>query len=430
VTRRVAGVVASLAMAAALAACGSTASPTSPSEGGAWTPPIEVVRVAGRVFPNGIAAGGDTVLVTWTDENLRQPVRVARLAADGRWAVSEVPGSLSPAFEQVGVDRSGRAVLAWGGLHPDFGSHCAWAATAPPSGEWAAARILGCGVRQVGLAVGPSGHALVTFSWFANSLAAAPYDPVTGWQDLYTLSDGNRVLPQFDAAVDENGTYAVTWDERPERNDMGSIWIAVAHGRALTILPMTFSPGPLNFGPRVAFEAPGVAVATWASGLDRGVQVGHQTLSGGAANSIWDDPEATCPAVAGSGRGASMVAWSRLNNDAGPLRARGVYAASGANGNWEPRAIVTGQPLVPSCPQLAMDEEENAVAAWQESGTPGTPEIWAAVRPKGTREWGAPVRLAIGARQPEVALANRVAYVVWVTEAGDVIRESRLRLAP
>jgi hypothetical protein len=417
-------------MTAALTACGST-SPTSSSPGGDWTPPVNVARVAGRASSLGIAAGGSTVLLTW-DAAPEEPLRVARLAADGHWRIAAGPPAISASSRQAGVDALGRAVLAWSALLPeDLRFRCAWAATAAPSREWAPSRRFGCGVNEVGLAVGPSGHALVTWSWSnTNGLAAAPYDPAAGWQDGYAFTAGDRVPPSFDAAVDEGGTYAIAWHERPDPSDGGSITLALARGRALTILPVT-DVLPAQRDPRVAFESPGVAVLAWSGGIGRGVRAGRLAANGGVTTSITEDPDDTCHEVAGSGRGASVIVWSRQNGAPGLLRARGVYAAPGAEGRWEPRAIASDHGLLPMCPQVAMDAEGNAAVAWEERFSNGTaPQIWATTRPARTGEWAAPLRLAVGGTQPEVAIASGVAYVVWVTESGDLIQESRLRLAP
>ena len=359
-------------------------------------------------------------------------LRVARLAADGRWSIADGPGAISASSPRAGVDVLGRAVLAWSALLPDdLRFRCAWAATAAPSGEWSPGRVLGCGVNEIGLAVGPSGHALVTWSWSnTNGLVAVPYDPAAGWQDVYALTNGDRVPPSFDAAVDENGMYAIAWHERPEPNDGGSITLALARGPALTILPLT-DLFPSQLDPRVAFESPGVAVLTWSGGIGQGVQAGRFGANGGFRTSITEDANDTCPEVAGSSRGASVIVWARQNSAFGLLRARGVYAAPGAAGQWEPRAIASGHALAPFCPQVAMDADGNAAVAWEERDSAGaTPEIWVTTRPAGTSEWGAPVRLAVGGMHPSIAIASGVAYVVWVTEAGDLIQESRLRLTP
>ena len=426
-TRRCAGVVAPLAMAAALAGCGADG-PSSPSPDayGEWSAPATVLRedfhttAAPRV-----AAGGREVAVI-RDWEPTDGLRVARLGADGRWSAPERVPTLAPSTAHIGADFLGRLMVAWTAENADFPGRCVWVATRSGTG-WSAPRTLACNAGESRLAVGPAGHALVAWSWSRfRGLAATPYDPAAGWQDGYAFANPDREVTSFDLAVDGDGMGAVTWHE--SSNGIGAIGLALVRGGRT--LHDTVMREDLSFPrePRVAFESAGQAVLAWAGGYEGGIEASSTSATGGVTAGVTNDANDSCPDVAGSGGGTALLTWSRRSRDPGVFAATHVVGSS----SWRPEGVQPAQPpLGPLCPVLEMDAQGNAVAAWTLQGTAGfDPEIWASIRPASTGRWAEPRRLAAEAVQPAVAITGGVAYVVWRALSGDLIQESHLRVAP
>jgi hypothetical protein len=427
VTRRGAGAVAPLAMALALASCGSS-DPSSPSPIGdaQWTAPVAVLRdtVSTTAAPR-IAAGGRQVAVI-RDWEPTDALRVARLGADGRWLPPERVPTLTPSTAHIGADSLGRMVLAWTAYHPDFaGFWCVWASNRAATAAWSTPRTLACNAGQSRLAVGASGHALVAWTWSRyEGLAGAHYDPATGSWETDGFANSDRYIESFDAAVDADGLAAVTWYE--DSGGTGAVQLALSrNGRTLynsALRDDLSSPRE----PRVAFESAGTAVLAWDGGIERGIEAATISPTGGVIAGVTGDPNDSCPDVAGSGHGTALMSWSRRAADPG------VFAAMHVEGSlWAPEQVQPAQLLLPRCPVLAMDTQGNTVAAWSLAGPTGFDfEIWASFRPAASGRWTATRRLATDAADPAVAIADGVAYVVWRALSGDLIQESRLRFAP
>ena len=426
---RGAAVLATVACALAVA-CGSS-SPSAPSPVGTWTPGEIVGRVplrphASSTYGPLVAAGGDTVYVTWPPRG-EDPLVTARLRPDGVWSE---PDAVTEPFVSayalsLDADLAGNAMTTW--IAPRSGGAnlwCLWAAATGPRRGWSEQVMLACAVGSSRLAVGPSGDATAVWAdETTHALVAARYQPGRGWGRGERLTGGDRQRPLFDVAVDATGRSIVVWDERPFGNTVAGVSVATADRDGPWSARRMAEPMLLQGGPQVAFERDGFGVATWQGGTGRGVQAVRLSAEPANPVDISGNGGDQCPEVAGSGVGKSVIAWSRREGR------HAVFAAYGADGRWEPVAMTPDRPLPPWCPDVAMDAAGNAVVAWEEGFGPMRPEVWASTR-TAAGPWSEPIRLAVGAKFPSVAIAGGVAHVVWAPDTFDAVYASRVRLTP
>jgi hypothetical protein len=423
-TRRTAAAVASHAIAAALAGCGSS-SPSQPSPTvGGWTAPALVAQVRALANSPRVAAGGTEVYVTWGNRT-RASLATVRLVG-GRWGTPEIVTDDVGVDVSLAADLAGNAMVTW--IAPQRGGDnvwCLWSAATVPRVGWRGHRIVACDVGRGHVALGPSGDAVVAWTTRpAYALMVSRYHPTLGWKEEEALTSGDTSDPLVDVAVDSTGAALVTWDERPLQNGETSVSVGRAERDGAWVIRRVAELFPGQGGPQAAFEADGLGVVAWKGGTGRGIYAARVSPTAATTVEITGNGNDNCPGVAGSPAGASVIAWSR------PRIEPGVFAAAGTPGSWETVTVAPNQTLPAWCPDVAMDATGNAVVAWEQGVAGVMPEVWASARSATSGRWSEPVRLAVGAAHPSVAIANDVAYVVWATETGDAIWESRVRLEP
>jgi hypothetical protein len=197
----------------------------------------------------------------------------------------------------------------------------------------------------------------------AGLIVHAAVRPAGGaWQPAETLSPGG--FPRI--AVDAAGNAVAIWGGSDGTNSIVQSSIRPAGGSWQPVQDLSLA-GQGAFGPQVAMNAAGTAVAVWtrSNGTNLIVQA-RVRLAGGAWQPAEDlsalGQSATTPQVALSAAGDVVAVWNRSNGTNGIIQA----AVRPAGGSWQLPALdlsASGQSAMD--PQVALDAAGNAVAVWQ-----------------------------------------------------------------
>lgn len=185
--------------------------------------------------------------------------------------------------------------------------------------------------------------------------------------------------------------------------------------------------------PQVAFSKHGDAVAVWESpdGTDGKYGLPEYTLQTAfrPAGGAWQTPERIAsagesgelPSVAVDGAGNAVAVWEAYNGYTFVIEA----ASRPANGHWEePTELDAAEVPGDSHPQIAVDEQGDAMAIWNRGGPFGG-VVQEAFKPAGD-EWQTPVEVAAGkyGDRPQVAFdEHRDAIALWQGFEGEPVNE-------
>ncbi len=247
---------------------------------------------------------------------------------------------------------------------------------------------------------------------------AAPAHAVGRWLPPVGLSYGGQGLFEPQVAIGSQGNAAVVWNSFSGAYD--TIELATKSATGSWQGPGYLSaPGQIG-GPQIAVDSLGNTVVVWSrlnDDLDGIVQATTKPASG-----PWQPPvnlsapgeNASKPQVATDPLGNTVVVWERIEGVHSIVQA----ATKPAGGAWQGPVNLTGF-LVSGegafDPQVAIDAQGNAVAAWWRSGLTQF-VVQAATKPV-DGAWEAPVTLSVGGQNailPQVATDPQGSItVVW-----------------
>ena len=400
-------------------------------------------------------AAGDATVV-WAP-NAFGPYTSSRYTAGGGWGSLESPPEASVSGlvridRDVAIGGDGRSMLVWA-MTPEAAQHTSaagWDTTSlalnPASTNDA---------EYVSIAANESGTVIAVWkhndpgSVSTDHLMFSVYDPATEqWSDAdYIVLQGAPILLP-DVAINEDNVAVAVWREGSVR---ASVYDPAAKTWSEPIeITAELSPGihQFGYGPRVAIDAAGNAIAVWDTAPSLGTSsVGDVwTARYDAVTEQWSDPivldvavlDATHAQIAMDAAGNAFVVWMQDNdatdgfNDTFDIRARRYDAATEQRSPevlvQDTNTRVTSASINLSyesidIPALAVDPAGNALLAWSE-------EINGEYVIRGSRydisapqpQWGAPEPLSDDAWAfamfPSMAVdAAGNAIVVW--QAGD-----------
>ena len=329
---------------------------------------------------------------------------------------------------RVAVDPAGDAIAVWTN---DTGTNVVVeASTRPAGGAWQPAVVLSAAGQDASLpavAVGRTGNALVvwTRSNGANTIVQAAAKPLGGpWQAPVDVSAPGQDATEPQVALDAQDDAVAVWSRKS-----GSDTIAQAASRPASSgvwqTPANLSAaGATAAGPQVAMDAQGVATAVW-SRYDGSVEV-VQSSSRSASGGAWPTPvnltvvgaTGRFPQLAVNAQGDAVAAWTGVTDTSFVTQAS---TRAGAGGAWAaPVNLSAG--LDAQSPRVAIDAAGDAVAVWK--GNSNADRVQAAVRPGSAQGWQAPADLSADgyrAGPPDVAIddaGNATAVWARTTDGG------------
>ena len=295
---------------------------------------------------------------------------------------------------QVAIDDNGNAVAVWEQFNGT--SYNVWANVYDAqNASWGIAEQIessltgGSEYFMPQVAMGKSGSAVVTWQkrdGFAISIWANHFDMSTGWTQAEKLETNDlysAYLPQVD--VDSTGNAAVVWEQYDTVTAAYSTW--ATHYNTATgwsTAAVISNVGNISaYDAQVALSDNGKTVAVW----EQFDGARFNVWSNVAQNGVWGIAERVeynstgaseyyLPQVAIDKSGTATVVWQQF--DGSQLSA---WANRYTNGVWEVASQIEANGITPiTNPKVAMDEDGNAVAVWEqydETGNGSLISIWA-----------------------------------------------------
>lgn len=442
------------ALAAALGAglCGPLAHAATVS----WTPAQAVEsRSESAASPRlAMDAQGNAMALWVQSDGTASSIYAARYVAGTGWRSPElIETSAMPADSpQVAVDAQGNFIAVWrqawkvanGALYGiDANRYVAGTGWGTPATVYVdTSRSDVTANADVQLAMDPQGNAMAVWSvydwsWNHNSVRAARYGVGSGWGSAANLStESVQSASGGSVAMDDNGNALVLWTQDRGTSNSTQGVMAVRHaagggwGTPARIEDATAAAARPGWGPRVAFDASGNALAVWYQYSRPGIYSNRYSASGGwgtplaiadAGSSISYDEGVTLAMDKRSGNAMALwnqyggVLWANRYTSGSGWGATAIVDRNGSNysqqaaydGNGQALAVwanyscnaynlpfaqhtaAAGWSLVPRCyesplyvnstrdyasePQLAVDGAGNAMVLWLQSGS-----IWSA----------------------------------------------------
>lgn len=222
-------------------------------------------------------------------------------------------------------------------------------------------------------AIDGAGNAIVVMQHTGGAVSADRHPPGGQWQPTETLTpSGLHSFSPPDVAANAGGAMVVAFID----NDGGGNRIAsyvsgtVAVGWGSPTVK-ALSTDSASHGPQVTVAANGAALVGWTT--FSAVQTAFRPAGGdfpapGSGSSIATGTPDDF-ALAGSGRGDAVVAWSTFDTQFMQNVVRAAVRPAGAGGFGAP-TIVSNTKLYGSTPRIALDEQGDAVLAYPEGATP------------------------------------------------------------
>jgi len=283
------------------------------------------------------------------------------------------PDRISPAHwsgssPQIASDGSGDVIAVWRELNDDTGA--VRAAFRPRNGSFAASEqisVPAVAVESPRVAMDRLGNAVAVWQESRTGrdmVVQAAIKPAGGeWSDPQTLSDPTEPAYGADASIADGKMTAVWIDRHPYLPIVRTSSRSLAHpwSDAQTIS----GPIGLAFSPAVALDDHGGAVATWqwGDGAHRLIQASVRAPDG-----TWSQPEllstpghdASAPVVTVDGAGDAIVGWLRSNG----IWTAAQVASRPAGGSFGPPHNLSRRGRHASVIELAMNRRGDAMVSW------------------------------------------------------------------
>jgi hypothetical protein len=261
-------------------------------------------------------------------------------------------------------------------------------------------------------------------------LIASPVSAAPAWLSPVDLSAAGDGAGQPQVAVDPAGNAIAIWNHDDEGFSMGVVESAFHPVGGTWSEPTKLSsPGAGPFGPQIAVDPAGNAIAIWFSFNSNAIETASRPVGGG-----WSAP------IKLSARGANIgarVVFDRTGNAVAIWeRSDGIdsfveTASRPVGGDWSAPVAISAAPTLNFAerPQIALDPSGNAVAIWDRINRPDSRFIETTSRPVGG-DWSAPVKLSppgAEAFSPQIGVDSAGnAVATWLRANGEfnVILES------
>ena len=238
-----------------------------------------------------------------------------------------------------------------------------------------------------------------------------------GWDSSTTLLDiGSGAANDPQIAVDSNGNAIAVWSQVGSSGNQsilanrysagvwsGAVWLEAGAGDATN--------------PQIAMDNSGNAIVVWQQVDSSGNQsiLANRYSAGAWGGAVWLEAgtgQATNPQVAMSSSGNAIVVWQQVGSSGNQSILANRYSA----GAWGGAVWLEAGAGDASDPQIAMDNNGNAMVVWQQVDSSGYQSILANRYSAGV--WGGATLLddSISAgSNPQIAMDNNGnAIVVWV----------------
>ena len=342
--------------------------------GGSWQTPVNLSEAGENALAPQIAidAQGDAVAVWERSDGSSVIVQGASRPAGGSW---QAPVNLSEAGENAGepevaVDAHGDAVAVW--ERSDGSSVIVQGASRPAGGSWQTpVKLSEAGQDGFApqVALDPQDDAVAVWACFngSNVIVQGASRPAGGsWQTPVNLSEAGQEAFTPQVAVDAQGDAVAVW----QRSFIVQGTSRPAGGSWQTPINLS-EAGQEAFSPQVAVDRQGDAVAVW--------ERAHEPVQGASkpAAGSWQTPvnlteageESFAPKVAVDALGDAVAVWDRFDGSNDIVQ--GVSKLSG--GSWQTPVNLSEAGQHAGEPQVAVDAQGDAVAAWPRSY--GTNEV-------------------------------------------------------
>jgi len=308
-------------------------------------------------------------------------------AQPSQWqaAVPVESNSVSAQFPQVAANASGAAVAVWqqGWTGPlGFPVLSIWASRYTPAGGWGAPQPISDGTNTAQnpqIAVDTDGNAIAVWQQsdnFRDSIWANRYTVAGGWAapQLIETTDGNAGNPQI--AVDGTGNAVAVWWQNVNAAPSSPIGTAAnryiaGSGWSGAVAISSHAGNGATFGPQIAFDAAGNAMATWCwSGATVAPHMWaarHSYAAGWSGAIAIDHADSlgcsTSPNVAFDAAGNAVAVWHRNNGSFEQVRTNRYSAAGGwGTADW----LAAAPPNYSRNARVAVDASGDAIAVWEQ----------------------------------------------------------------
>jgi len=290
---------------------------------------------------------------------------------------------------RVAMDNNGNAIIAW---YQSDGANTQVFKSEYRGGAWTNPINLidnispnGQNVYDVGVAMDNNGNAIITWRQYDGSYYRIFKSEYRGgvWTNPVLLTDnispGGTTAYDPQVAMDDNGNAIITW----RQSDGANYQIFMSEYRNgvwtnPTSLTDNISPdGQSAFGPQVAMDNNGNAIITWyqSNGTNehiykseyRGGVWHHPTdLTDSISQDVWS-ANASFPQVAMDDNGNAIITWQQDDN----VPKTQIFKSEYRGGVWHnplnPSDNISPNGQNASSPQVAMDNNGNAIITWYQS---------------------------------------------------------------
>lgn len=258
-------------------------------------------------------------------------------------------------------------------------------------------------------------------------LARASSRPAGGtWSPPVTLGPGGRYAPSV--AMDDDGNAIAVWERSKSGTEPARVLAARrTAGGSWSAEPeiLATASGEASFyAPVVVVDDAGDATAVWTqlvpSGGTPSVWAATRPVGGAWSSPKELDTNSACIFPAVDGAGAVTVLWRRVGGPGAPWEVRSAVRPRG--GAWSPPATVhSTDRRIGYCPELAVNEAGQAIAAWRtvenDPGEPTFTRLRVARRSAGGT-WGMPAVLEDEGVSASLAIDREGnATVIWQSAA-------------
>jgi PKD domain len=344
--------------------------------GGSWGPPHAVSAPADHVASPQVAIVGSRVAAIWERYNGKNLIAQAadRDPKTGAW---NVPTSLSPSGRdaqapRIALDARGDEIAVWASVGPE-----GWtiqSAYRPARSSWQPSVALGppqAGTAAPDVVLDPSGNAVAV--WASTSgedgwAVQAAYRGSDGtWSQQSTLSGpdaSGSVAPRL-GLDPTNGVIAV-WSRSLGTSTVAELATRDAATGAWSEASQISPVGSDALTPEIAVNTRGDAAIVWTSSDQSGLGVVATVRHAGKP---WGPPAVLASAVSGplapevalDPRGDVLVVWSHAAGSHSRVQAATLPAGRSA---WSSARALSKPGEDALTPQLALDAEGDAAAAW------------------------------------------------------------------
>ena len=383
-----------------------------------WLPPEDIAGPTQSItFPEiSVNSAGDAVVIWPRDVGSDNVIEVLERPAGGEWSEPEVisdPGEEEPADVHIGLDAAGNAVAVW---RASDGAYVIRTAVRTAGGDWSAPEDLFTnGGQSPHFAMNDAGDAVAV--WYGhngeNFVTWAAVRPAGGdWsapEDLSVTGEEDWFGPEV--AIDADGNAIAVW-ERLVTGDDDVIRASVRPDGGDWSAPDDLSVDGEEAGsPSLAMNEAGDAVAAWT--VSGGIRAATRPSPGD-----WSAPEEVSaigvePTLAIDSNGNSFALWPTVVE---PGKQVLQVAMRPPSGEWSASDDLSAEALTFQSYDLDTSAAAGTVATWTRGVSINNHEVQAAVHPPGG-DWSAPEDLSLDGEDAGIpkldfdAAGN--AIVVW-----------------